>query len=1085
MKRIGMPRFGSQRFGSSSAISRWAGFALAAAVCYAPGWQLAPAGAAEEYENFLNGLRQRSYYDIALDYLDSMRNSPLLSEEQKQMIPFEEARTSLEASRSERDPVNRDKMLDIARDKFKDFVAKNPSHPQAPGAETQLGAVLVERGRSKVEQALRPEFEKNKKQLLEEARKFFEESEAVFLQAEAKFKTLLDSFPKFMAPNDPRVAQRERAKGDLIQAHMFHAYGLYEKSRTFDNGSNEWKTALTTAAEKYGAIYKDYRTLIAGLTARLKEGQCYQELGDTKRALGLYNDLLGQPDELKALRPYKASAMYLSLECWISDTEKLYELATIQGAEFINASSNDELVRPEWQAVRYFTAAANEKFAASFKPDVKGEELNRKQRALDAAAENAEAVAGVMGEYQDRSRALLQRMGSQVDKSREPRTFLEAQNRGTDEMGKFSAAMAEAQKATDAAAQQAKLKEADEARAKAIELFYKALSLAEDNTSLEDKNIVRYYIGYMTYTMGRTYDAAVVGEFLLRYYPNSGGARSAAKIALACYVQEYQNNQAAKQADPNAKVVNAEYDRNKMYAIASEITKRWAGEAEADEAWNILLAIAINEKNVADILKTLGNIQETAAMRSDAEMRAGSTLWSLYNEQLTLEDGDPGKPPAEKLQELAKTANGILAKAVERDRPKLDSPAKLTLSHADAIRFLADSYIAMGQADKALPLLEDPKLGLLALVRNAATNPAATVDPIPLETYKLALQAYILNNKVAEAQKLIPELDALMAKKGGNTKEELSGTYLNLALRLEKQVDTNRQAGNIAGIKAALSGFRFFLEQVRNAYLVPPAEYSNLPPEKKTMAFQNVNWVSDNMFKLAVDLLNQPQVPPDDRKIADELLAASSAIDDQLAPLTEPNSDAQLIVKLRKARAMRRAGKFVESVNALQEVLNGRRNLMEAQVEAADTLAARALANAPKDPKELLMFDRAIGGSRPDPMGDNIIWGWKRIADTMRRVPQFVEPVKPESADPAAQQKYADDMIQHKEFMKLFHTGRYNAALNYYQWGMLSPDAAERSKQMKAAIYTIDITSGITPDMGGPEWKPKYDALKAKAEKAK
>ncbi|MGC3967524.1 MAG: hypothetical protein QM775_09190 [Pirellulales bacterium] len=451
----------------------------------------------------------------------------------------------------------------------------------------------------------------------------------------------------------------------------------------------------------------------------------------------MYNDLLGQPDELKALRPYKASAMYLSLECWISDKEKLYELATIQGDEFVRGSAPDELARPEWQAVRYFTAEANEKFASSFAADVKGEELNKKQRALDAMAENAEAVAGVMGEYQDRARALLQRMGGQVDKTREPRTFLEAQNRGTDEMGKFSASMAEAQKATDAAGQQAKIKEADDHRLKALELFYKALSLADDATSLEDKNIVRYYICYMTYTMQRTYDAAVVGEFLLRYYPNSGGARSAAKIALACYVQEYQNNQAAAQSG-TGKVLNPEYDRNKMYAIASEITKRWAGEQEADEAWNILLAIAINEKNVADILTTLGKIQETAALRADAEMRAGSTLWSLYNEQLTLEDGDPGKPTAEKLQEVAKTANDILAKAVERERPKLDGPAKLTLQHADAIRFLADSYIALGQNDKALALLEDPKLGLLALVRNAKDNAAATVEPIPLETYKLA-----------------------------------------------------------------------------------------------------------------------------------------------------------------------------------------------------------------------------------------------------------------------------------------------------------------------------------------------------------
>lgn len=1041
----------------------------------------APAQAAEEYDNFLNGLRQRSYYDIALDYLDSMRNSPLLTDEQRQMIPFEEARTSLEASRSERDPILRDKMLDIARDKFKDFVTKNPEHPQAPGAETQLGAVLVERGRSKVEQALRPEFEKQKQQLLEEARKFYTESEQVFQQAEEKFGKLLGTFPKFMAPNDPRVAQSERAKGDLIQAHMFHAYGLYEKAKTFDEKSPEFKAALTTAAEKYGAIYKDYRTLIAGLAARLKEGQCYQELKDTKRALGLYNDLLGQPDELKTLRPYKASAMYLSLQCWTSDTEKLYELATLQADEFIRGSSNDELNRPEWLAVKYYGALANELFAASFPADAKGEELKKKQAALDSAAEYAEAVAGVTGEYQDLSRALLQRMGTQVDKTREPRTFLEAQNRGTDEMGKYSAAMAEAAKATDPAAQAAKVKEADEHRNTALGLFYKALSLADEATSLEDKNIVRYYICYMKFTMQQTYDAAVVGEFLLKFYPNSGGARSAAKIALACYVTEYQNNQAALQSgDPNvAKPLNPEYDRNKMYAIASEITKRWAGEPEADDAWNILLAIAINEKNVADILMTLGKIQETSEMRAEAEMRAGSTLWALYNEQLSLDDGDPSKPAAEKLQELVKTANEVLEKGVERRRPKLDSTAKLTLADADAIRFLVDSRIALGQNDKALALLEDPKLGLLALVRAAAANPAATVDPIPFETFKLALQAYILNGKVAEAQKLIPELNALMAKAGGDTQDQIAGTYLNLALRLEKQIDNNRQAGNIEGIKQAASGFKFFLEQVRDSYLVAPDKYSQLPPERQTMAFQNVNWASDNMFKLASDLLTQPQVAPADKAMADELLANSSKIDDQLAPLTQPNSDAQLIVKLRKARALRRAEKWPEAIAALQDVLRGRRNLMEGQVEAAETLAASALKT-----NDLTAFDRAIGGTAPDEMGDNIIWGWKRIADTMRRVPQFAVPEKPASADQAAAAKYADDMAQHQAFMNYFHIGRYNTALDFYQHAMALNAADERSKMLKAVLYTIDVTSGITPDMGGAAWKAKYDELSAKAKKA-
>ncbi len=110
------------------------------------------------------------------------------------------------------------------------------------------------------------------------------------------------------------------------------------------------------------------------LAARLQEGQCYQELGDVKRALGLYNDLLGQPDELKTLRPYKASAMYLSLQCWTAESEKLYELASIQADEFIRASSNDELIRPEWLAVRYYGALANELYAATLPADAKGQE---------------------------------------------------------------------------------------------------------------------------------------------------------------------------------------------------------------------------------------------------------------------------------------------------------------------------------------------------------------------------------------------------------------------------------------------------------------------------------------------------------------------------------------------------------------------------------------------------------------------------------------------------------------------------------------------------------------------------------------
>ncbi len=104
------------------------------------------------------------------------------------------------------------------------------------------------------------------------------------------------------------------------------------------------------------AIYRDYRTLIAGLIARLKQGQCYRNLGDTKRAVGLYNDILSQPDDLSPLRRLRVTAMHLSLECWTTPQEKLYELAFSQGEEYLTRVRPEEKLWPEWQAVRYQTA---------------------------------------------------------------------------------------------------------------------------------------------------------------------------------------------------------------------------------------------------------------------------------------------------------------------------------------------------------------------------------------------------------------------------------------------------------------------------------------------------------------------------------------------------------------------------------------------------------------------------------------------------------------------------------------------------------------------------------------------------------
>jgi hypothetical protein len=575
----------------------------------------------------------------------------------------------------------------------------------------------------------------------------------------------------------------------------------------------------------------------------------------------------------------------------------------------------------------------------------------------------------------------------------------------------------------------------------------------------------------------RYYDAAVMGEFLLKNYPSSGGARQAAQIALASYVSEYEAAKGAPTGD---------FDRTKMQQLAAEIAKRWKGQKEADDAWNILLAIAMNEKRSADVLTALENITKESPVRVGAEMQAGRSLWGVYQEQIAKDEGAPGKLTAAELQDVAVKANGILEKAVERQRPTIESIEKMSLEQAETLRCLCESQIALAQFTKALATLEDPKIGLLTLVRGRDKNAAATKPPIPLETYKLALQVYVLNDKVDKAQELIPELDALGAAgaDAAAQKTQLANTYLNLALRLEKQIDQQRQNKNLEALKAAAKGFSFFLGQIA-------AAGDAFDGEAK---FQNLNWVSENYFRLGSDLVGQTGVSAEDKALAQDYFTKSAALDDKLAPLTKDGSDAQLIVKLRKARAMRRASNFVEAVNALTEVLRGRRNLMEAQIEASETYMDRAATN-----KEPNIYTLAVNGGRPDGpdgrSGDNIIWGWHRIGKTMQGAPLFVEPPKPmPPAEGATQElqdeyqkamaKYQEDYATHKAYLNLFHQARYNIAWCAYLQGMGQQTKDERDKNLKAADYALTITEQYDPTLGGDEWKPKYEDLRKKVEAA-
>ena len=310
------------------------------------------------------------------------------------------------------DSAARTRVLAKAQNLLETFLRENPTHPDAPLVEMQFGVVLTTQAKGLAADAQAAADEPGRAMLIAQARETFLSAEGYFSTAIDQLNTRYLGFPKLNYTDEAVQRRGQRLRGELIQARMYHAGVREELAGIYPLESSEAQENYKAAADRYEQIYKDYRTLIAGLMARLKQGQCYKALGDTRRALGLYNDLLTQPDELAALRRLRVAAMYLSLECWTTEQEKLYELAFSQGEEYLTHLRPEEKSWPEWYAVRYFTARGYFLAAAGLGP----ERAADRQAWFRRAAEQAEQLAKEANPYQ----AAAADLAAEVAKVRAP-----------------------------------------------------------------------------------------------------------------------------------------------------------------------------------------------------------------------------------------------------------------------------------------------------------------------------------------------------------------------------------------------------------------------------------------------------------------------------------------------------------------------------------------------------------------------------------------------------------------------------------------------------------------------------------------
>ncbi len=1031
-----------------------AGWLLAGAVLM----QAGVATAVEPAAAFLNGLRDKKLYDVAIDYLDVAAKNPAVPVEFKQTILYERGVTLVEGAKANRDPILREKQLDEGQSTLEKFISSNPQSMLIISARSQLGNVVVERARSRMKKSEKLNGAA-KTQLWTEARGFYGQALKVFEELSKEIATKLKAYPA--AIDEKKEAkkheEREQFRKDYLQAELLTAATREEMAETYEAGVKDRNTALEAAAKEYGEIYEKYRTRLAGLYARMYQGRCLQKLGKHKDALGYFTELLTNPDNEPPFRVLRVKVTELAIASWID--QKLY-LEVIDKNKDKRAMQLVESARPaedksdEFMAIRLGIAKAMKLYADELKAkDPKDANI---RKTMQEGGKLVKYVSKFPGEHKEAAMKMLGDFGdtSGGDEAKpDPKDFAEARKAGKEAIDEMQAAnemikqLPERMKTIKDAAErtevQKQLEDAQKssvaAKDDAVRYLKMALAFATPETDVGEINLVRYLLCYLAYANGNYHEAAVLGDFIARRYPDSQGARQCGKITMASYIKMY------SEKDPKNPDESKEFEAKQIIAICKYISEKWADSPEAAEAINTLIPFMIKEKRLADAQAYLDQIPKDAPTRGPSELKIGQSLWAAFyegsrelrdydNAEIKPEGFDPVKKKAE-LEALKTKAKTILIDGVSRMQASGEvSPITVT-----AVLSLAQIYVDTNEPAKAAALLEDPKIGTLTLVRK--NDPTTQRDGFQEETYKTALRAYISSLSAAGANPddVIKKAEGIMASMDEMFKEDpkgqakLIGIYVSLAKDLQKQMELADAASKVALGK----GFEAFLAQM----------------SKKSTDIKILNWVAETYRGMGESFGPATKsMTPEAQKYFNEAVATYLRILEMYKKDPKLMAPAMATsLKLQIARTNRATGKYKEAMDLFDEILKTQNMLLPVQIEAAKTYQDWG---ALKGDKMEINYQRAIFGAREivDPktkQKKNNIWGWAQIAKVV---------------------------ASKAEYKEIFHEARFNLALARYAYAMKLA-GAEQKTQLGYAKRDIAVMYGFYPDLGGDKWKAQYEAL--------
>lgn len=982
------------------------------------------ATAREESEEFVTALRARGLNELTLDYLSRMESSPLADAEFKRRIEFHRGRALVDLARATADRDQRVPLLDQAKQELEQFASANTDSIDGAEALTELANVLVEQGKQLLADAdALPEgatYASERRTARGSARGAFSEARSAFQRAEAFYTDALEKFPKVLDPKteSDQITLRQEYRGRAAQMSVLAAQTQFELAFTYAPGSAEFHRIHQSNADELAGLFDKYSRWLVGFYARLYEGRSYQAIKDYTRALGCYEELIAQPSIHPAFRKLIASAYGYKTECLVEQGD--YTAAIAGATACLEAARDDEVDTPEWQMVRYRLAQALQQKAAA--PNSKPTE----QRRLQADARDAyTAVAAMPGEFQQAAGVALVALGSQPRLNRaRPHDFAAAYEAGKQAMASVNAAklaLPSAERNNPSAIPELR-EQMEQGKTDAREDFRLALTLVDDDTDLNKLNEVRYFLCWLNWENKDYYQAAVLGEFLARRYPDHPAAAAAAKLALASFERL---QRAALVAGGGAD--DTEFEARRMARIAEFITRRWPGTQAADTAQRVLVNYAIRTDRIDDAKALLEQVSPAA--RPALEAQLGNSIWAHYLE-LSQRDG-PNRPDEATLARHRADAVKLLEDAVAAVR----TSGKMSELAATSALYLVQAQLTESNYTEAVRLLEEPKVGPLSLV--ASHHTAAARPEYIIEVYKAALRAYV-SATPPQAQKAIDMIDRLeqaVGQSDGGGSDRLTPVYISLAVALNEQVDELHAAGRDAEANRVRNAFAELLDQISDRL--------------EGSSFASRVWIAQSYYNLGESFARTSSRDTTRSYFTKARNAYQTLLDElEQDPSLAPSPTARLAVEKQLGECYLQLGEYKQALDTFSAVLKEQESQLSVQQAAAETYQQWGTSGNPK------WLERAIyGGYKLRSTGKNRIWGWVRLALVAERAAR---------ANPT--------------YWDAFFEARLQAARCRFLIGTKAQGAVQE-QHFATAKQSIRSMLELYPELGGSKWRTKFDRL--------